>query len=166
MRKMSSLLIEKAERLIALAKDKKITLGTAESCTGGLVGAALTSVSGASAVFFGGIISYDNSVKEAVLGVKKETLLTVGAVSHDTAVQMAEGARRVLGTDLAVSVTGIAGPTGGTPAKPVGTVFIAVARRDGKTLCTENRFLGGRDAVRAQTVEKAITLLTEVVENV
>ena len=166
MRKMSSLLIEKAERLIALAKDKKITLGTAESCTGGLVGAALTSVSGASAVFFGGIISYDNSVKEAVLGVKKETLLTVGAVSHDTAVQMAEGARRVLGTDLAVSVTGIAGPTGGTPAKPVGTVFIAVARRDGKTLCTENRFLGDRDAVRAQTVEKAITLLTEVVENV
>lgn len=163
---MSSLLIEKAERLIALAKDKKITLGTAESCTGGLIGAALTSVSGASAVFFGGIISYDNSVKEAVLGVKKETLLTVGAVSHDTAVQMAEGARRVLGTDLAVSVTGIAGPTGGTPAKPVGTVFIAVARRDGKTLCTENHFLGDRDTVRAQTVEKAITLLTEVVENV
>ena len=78
---------------------------------------------------------------------------------------MAEGARRVLGTDLAVSVTGIAGPTGGTPTKPVGTVFIAVARRDGKTLCTENHFLGDRDAVRAQTVEKAITLLTEAVEN-
>ena len=162
---MSALLIEKAERLVALAKDKKLTLGTAESCTGGLIGATLTSVSGASAVFFGGIISYDNSVKEAVLGVKKETLLTVGAVSHDTAVQMAEGARRVLGTDLAVSVTGIAGPTGGTPTKPVGTVFIAVARRDGKTLCTENHFLGDRDAVRAQTVEKAITLLTEAVEN-
>ena len=162
---MSALLIEKAERLIALAKDKKLTLGTAESCTGGLIGAMLTSVSGASAVFFGGIISYDNSVKEAVLGVKKETLLTVGAVSHDTAVQMAEGARHVLGTDLAVSVTGIAGPTGGTPAKPVGTVFIAVARKDGKTLCTENHFLGDRDAVRAQTVEKAITLLTEAVEN-
>ena len=162
---MSALLIEKAERLVALAKDKKLTLGTAESCTGGLIGATLTSVSGASAVFFGGIISYDNSVKEAVLGVKKETLLTVGAVSHDTAVQMAEGARRVLDTDLAVSVTGIAGPTGGTPTKPVGTVFIAVARRDGKTLCTENHFLGDRDAVRAQTVEKAITLLTEAVEN-
>ena len=162
---MSALLIEKAERLITLAKDKKLTLGTAESCTGGLIGAMLTSVSGASAVFFGGIISYDNSVKEAVLGVKKETLLTVGAVSHDTAVQMAEGARHVLGTDLAVSVTGIAGPTGGTPAKPVGTVFIAVARKDGKTLCTENHFLGDRDAVRAQTVEKAITLLTEAVEN-
>ena len=162
---MSALLIEKAERLVALAKDKKLTLGTAESCTGGLIGATLTSVSGASAVFFGGIISYDNSVKEAVLGVKKETLLTVGAVSHDTAVQMAEGARRVLGTDLAVSVTGIAGPTGGTPTKPVGTVFIAVARRDGKTLCTENHFLGDRDAVRTQTVEKAITLLTEAVEN-
>ena len=162
---MSALLIEKAERLIALAKDKKLTLGTAESCTGGLIGAMLTSVSGASAVFFGGIISYDNSVKEAVLGVKKETLLTVGAVSHDTAVQMAEGARRVLDTDLAVSVTGIAGPTGGTPTKPVGTVFIAVARRDGKTLCTENHFLGDRDAVRTQTVEKAITLLTEAVEN-
>ena len=162
---MSALLIEKAERLVALAKDKKLTLGTAESCTGGLIGATLTSVSGASAVFFGGIISYDNSVKEAVLGVKKETLLTVGAVSHDTAVQMAEGARRVLDTDLAVSVTGIAGPTGGTPTKPVGTVFIAVARRDGKTLCTENHFLGDRDAVRTQTVEKAITLLTEAVEN-
>ena len=162
---MSALLIEKAERLVALAKDKKLTLGTAESCTGGLIGATLTSVSGASAVFFGGIISYDNSVKEAVLGVKKETLLTVGAVSHDTAVQMAEGARRVLGTDLAVSVTGIAGPTGGTPTKPVGTVFIAVARHDGKTLCTENHFLGDRDAVRTQTVEKAITLLTEAVEN-
>lgn len=165
MRKMPSLLIEKAERLITLAMDKNITLGTAESCTGGLIGATLTSVSGASAVFFGGIISYDNSIKEIVLGVKKETLLTVGAVSHDTAVQMAEGARHVLGTDLTVSVTGIAGPTGGTPTKPVGTVFIAVAGRDGKTLCTENHFSGDRDAVRTQTVEKAITFLTEAVEN-
>ncbi len=162
---MSSLLIEKAEKLISLAKEKNITLGTAESCTGGLIGATLVNVSGASAVFWGGIISYDNSVKENVLGVKGEILRTVGAVSEDCALQMAKGACRVLNTDMAVAVTGIAGPTGGTPQKPVGTVFIAVAKKDGQAICTENHFSGDRDAVRAQTVEKALTLLTEIVEN-
>lgn len=162
---MSSLLIEKAEKLIALAKEKNITLGTAESCTGGLIGATLVNISGASAVFWGGIISYDNSVKENILGVKAKTLRTVGAVSEDCALQMAKGACRLLGTDLAVSVTGIAGPTGGTPTKPVGTVFIAVANKDGQALCTENHFSGDREAVRNQTVEKALTLLTKTVEN-
>ena len=162
---MPGLLSEKAEKLVSLAKDKHLTLGTAESCTGGMIGAVLTSVSGASAVFWGGIISYDNSIKENVLGVKKETLATVGAVSEECALQMARGACRALDTDLAVSVTGIAGPTGGTPKKPVGTVFIAVAGRNGTAFCTENHFLGDRDMVRAQTVEKALVLLTEAVEN-
>lgn len=162
---MPALLSEKAEKLVSLAKDKHLTLGTAESCTGGMIGAVLTSVSGASAVFWGGIISYDNSIKENVLGVKKETLATVGAVSEECALQMARGACRALDTDLAVSVTGIAGPTGGSPMKPVGTVFIAVAGRNGTAFCTENHFLGDRDTVRAQTVEKALVLLTEAVEN-
>ena len=163
---MSSLLIRKAESLVALAKEKRITLGTAESCTGGLIGATLTGISGASAVFWGGIISYDNSVKESLLGVRPETLSTVGAVSEDCALQMAKGACRALGTSLAVSVTGIAGPTGATPTKPVGTVFIAVADQNGRAFCTENHFAGDRDAVRLQTVEKAIELLTEAIQAV
>ena len=160
---MSSLLIQKAEKLVALAKQKNITIGTAESCTGGLIGATLTSVSGASAVFWGGIISYDNRVKETVLGVSHQTLSTVGAVSEDCALQMAKGAYRTLGTSFSVSVTGIAGPTGATPTKPIGTVFIAVADKNGQAFCTENHFDGDRDAVRMQTVEKAIELLTEAV---
>ena len=107
-----------AEKLVERLGELGRTCGTAESCTGGGIGSAITAVPGSSAVFMGGVISYDNSVKQGVLGVSPETLATVGAVSPETAEQMAVGARKLLKVDYAVSVTGIAGPDGGTAEKP------------------------------------------------
>jgi PncC family amidohydrolase len=108
----------------------QLTLATAESCTGGLIGHRLTNVPGSSNYFLGGIIAYANEVKERVLGVHHATLERHGAVSAETALEMARGARRVLGVDIAVSATGIAGPDGGTVDKPVGLVYIALATPD------------------------------------
>lgn len=118
-------------KIILALKENGLTIATAESCTGGLIGKSLTDISGASSVYWGGVISYDNSVKENVLGVKKETLDTLGAVSYDTACQMAIGVKSLLKTDIGISTTGIAGPGGGTPQKPVGTVYVAIADKDG-----------------------------------
>ena len=145
--------------MVSLCIEKNITFGTAESCTGGLISASVTDVPGASAVFFGGIVSYDNRVKSGVLGVKNETLCAHGAVSEETAGEMSCGARRVLGVDFAVSVTGIAGPGGGTKEKPVGLVYISVASPE-TTVVTKNLFTGNREEVRLQTVAKALSLLT------
>ncbi|MCE7060160.1 competence/damage-inducible protein A [Dyadobacter sp. CY343] len=111
----------------SLLKENNATLGTAESCTGGYVASRITSVSGSSQYFEGSVVSYSNAVKMNVLGVKQETLLEFGAVSEQTAREMAEGARKVLNTTFAIATTGIAGPDGGTPDKPVGTVWIACA---------------------------------------
>ena len=151
-----------AKETVSECIEKKVTFGTAESCTGGLISASVTDVPGASAVFFGGVVSYDNSVKAGVLGVKNETLCAHGAVSEETAGEMSLGARRLLGVDYAVSVTGIAGPGGGTPSKPVGLVYVSVASENG-IIVTENHFSGDREAVRLQTVEKALALLLEAV---
>ena len=140
--------------------EKHLTFGTAESCTGGLIAANITDVPGASAAFFGGVVSYDNSVKHNLLSVRNETLERFGAVSKETAEEMAKGALRALGVDLSVSVTGIAGPGGGTPKKPVGLVYIAAASKNG-VIVTENHFEGDREAVRLQTAEKALMLLCE-----
>ena len=153
-----------AEKLVTLAREKNITFGTAESCTGGLISAAVTDISGASAVFWGGIVSYDNRVKENLLGVEHETLVTLGAVSAKTAEQMAVGAVRALSVDFAVSVTGIAGPGGGTPEKPVGLVYIAVASTKGVITVKENHFKGEREEVRRQTVEMALSMLISAIE--
>ena len=153
-----------AEKLVTLAREKNITFGTAESCTGGLISAAITDISGASAVFWGGIVSYDNRVKEHLLGVEHETLVTLGAVSAKTAEQMAVGAVRALSVDFAVSVTGIAGPGGGTPEKPVGLVYIAVASTKGVITVKENHFKGEREEVRRQTVETALSMLISAIE--
>ena len=112
-------------------KERGMTVGVAESCTGGFLASLFTSLPGASEYFYGGVVSYDNSVKMNVLGVEKEVLDTYGAVSQECAQQMAAGARRVLGTDYAIATTGIAGPDGGTADKPAGTVWIAVATPDG-----------------------------------
>ena len=134
------------------------TLVTAESLTGGGIGAALTSVSGASAVYKGGIISYTNAVKHGVLGVPVETLDQYGAVSGPVAKAMAEGARKVLEADVAVSVTGLAGPTGDEFGNPVGTVFIGYS--DSKTTLVKHcLFSGGRDSIRNQTIETALQLV-------
>ena len=147
-----------AKTLVLQCIEKKVTFGTAESCTGGLISAFITNIAGASAVFYGGIVSYDNSIKEKLLGVRTETLRTKGAVSPETALEMSEGAVRALGVDFAVSVTGIAGPGGGTDKKPVGLVYISVASQRGSSV-TENHFSGDRESVRLQTVQKALTLL-------
>lgn len=148
-----------AERLVELLKARGLTCVTAESCTGGGVGAAITAVPGSSAVFLGGVISYANAVKQGVLGVSPTTLATVGAVSSETAAQMADGARRLLKADLAVSVTGIAGPDGGSAAKPVGLVWFGLATAAG--VRTEKAiFAGDRAAVRAQAVTHALGMLT------
>ena len=154
-----------ARSLVSLCIEKHITFGTAESCTGGLISASVTDVSGVSAVFFGGIVSYDNSIKSGVLGVKNETLSAYGAVSEETAREMSCGARRLLGVDFAVSVTGIAGPGGGTKEKPVGLVYISVSSTNG-CIVTKNLFAGSREEVRLQTVEKALTLLTDEIRKI
>ncbi len=134
------------------------TLATAESCTGGGIGAALTAVPGASAVYKGGVVSYCNAVKHRLLGVEEQMLTTCGAVSAPVAAAMAEGARSVLQTNAAVSVTGLAGPDGDEFGNPVGTVFLAYA--DGKQTCVEHMvFSGSREAVRRQAVEAALRLV-------
>ena len=147
-----------AEKLVKALIDKKLTCATAESCTGGGVGYAVTGVPGSSAVFMGGIISYDNSVKHCVLGVPKEVLSTKGAVSSECAAAMAEGARRLLNTDLAVSITGIAGPGGGSAEKPVGLIWFGLASKSG-TITEKMIFPGDREAVRAAAIEHALNLL-------
>jgi nicotinamide-nucleotide amidase len=127
--------------------EKGLTLAVAESCTGGLVGHRLTEVGGSSAWFRGGVIAYANDVKEQLLGVQAATLAHHGAVSEETAAEMADGVRRALGADLGLGVTGIAGPTGGTPEKPVGTVCFALARAAG-TVTHRYPLWGTRDWVK------------------
>ena len=134
------------------------TLVTAESLTGGGIGAALTSVSGASAVYKGGIISYTNAVKHNLLGVPEEILNQYGAVSEPVAKAMAEGARKALEAGIAVSVTGLAGPAGDEFGNPVGTVFIGYS--DSSTTVVKHcLFSGDRDSIRKQTIEAALNLL-------
>lgn len=136
------------------------TLVTAESLTGGGIGAALTAVSGSSAVYKGGIISYTNWVKESILGVPGELLESLGAVSGPVAEAMAVGVRERLQADVAVSVTGLAGPGGDEFGNPVGTVFIGYGDRD-KSLYLHRVFSGTREEVRKQTVEAALKLILE-----
>lgn len=148
------------EQIISKLIEKNITLATAESCTGGSLGKIITSVSGVSSIYGYGFITYANEAKEKILGVSSETLEKHGAVSFETACEMAEGARRVSGSDIAVSVTGIAGPGGGSPEKPVGLVYIAIADKNG----TEYRKLnlqGNRDEVRAETCNRVFQLVAE-----
>lgn len=146
-----------------LNKAKK-TFATAESCTGGWIAKTVTDVGGISSVFLGGVVSYANEIKEKLLGVKSETLQVYGAVSEQTAREMARGCIAATGADYAVAVTGIAGPTGGTPEKPVGLVFIGVASKDGRDFVEKNLFSGDRSDVRLATVKKALFLLSEFVE--
>ncbi len=136
------------------------TLATAESCTGGGVGAAITSVSGASRVYVGGIVSYTNAVKARVLGVDPALLASSGAVSAPVAQAMAEGARRVLCADVAVSTTGLAGPDGDEYGNPVGTVFIGYSDAV-RTVSREFHFGGDREQVRQQAIQAALMLILE-----
>lgn len=148
-----------AENLVALLKARGLTCATAESCTGGGVGSAITAIPGSSSVFAGGVVSYSNAVKHSVLGVREDTLSTVGAVSAETAAQMADGVRRLMNVDIAVSVTGIAGPDGGSELKPVGLVWFGLSAKDG-TRTERAIFRGNRAEVREQAVVHALGMLT------
>ena len=143
---------------------RRAHLALAESCTGGLVGARLTTVPGSSRYLLGGVVAYHNRVKTALLGVPRGLLARCGAVSAPVAAAMARGARRAFAADVGVAVTGIAGPGGGTAAKPVGLVFVAVSGR-GRTLCRRALFAGGRARVRAQAADLALILLLEHLED-
>jgi len=136
------------------------TVSVAESCTGGLLGAALTEQPGSSSYFFGGVQAYANSVKEELLGVSHETLLSFGAVSEEVASEMALGIKRLTGSDWAISTTGIAGPDGGTDDKPVGTVWISVADSDG-VYSQMLSLSGSRSEIRESTVDEALNMLFE-----
>jgi nicotinamide-nucleotide amidase len=130
--------------------ENNITVSTAESCTGGLIGQTLTNFPGISKVYAGGAVTYSNEAKVKSLGVREETLAKYGAVSSQTAREMAEGIRERLGTDISVSITGIAGPDGGTAEKPVGLVYIALASEKG-TITKELRLWGNRNRIRSVT---------------
>jgi PncC family amidohydrolase len=156
-------LVELAARLQAACTARGLTVATAESCTGGLVAHVLTEVPGSSAYLRGGIVAYADEVKRALLDVPSGVLTAHGAVSAQVAVAMAEGARARLGTDLAVAVTGVAGPDGGSEAKPVGLVYVAAAGADATTV---RRFLwpGDRSANKRDSARAAIELLLERAE--
>jgi len=157
-----------AAQIVELANAQRKTIGTAESCTGGMVGAALTSVPGCSAVFKGGIISYANSVKSSLLDVPPGMIQKYGAVSREVSKAMAKSALEALNVDIAVSVTGVAGPGGGSDEKPVGTVWLGVAIKDGDNICVKTKLFQsereGREAIRVATVRQALGLLRDALQ--
>ena len=144
-RELGALLLERGE-----------TIALAESCTGGWIGQAITGLPGSSGWFDAGFVTYSNDAKQRLLGVSRQTLRRHGAVSAETAAEMADGALRRGGTHWSLAVTGIAGPTGGTPARPVGTVLFAWAGRNGLRESETMRFDGNRRAVRMQSVAHAL----------
>ena len=143
-----------------LLRERNWHLATAESCTGGLIGHLVTSVSGSSDYYWGGVISYDNRVKAELLGVSQDALRQYGAVSAPVAAAMARGARNLLHAEIAVSVTGIAGPTGGTPEKPVGTTFIGVATAKSVSV-EEHRWQADRTTNKTLSAKAALELVCE-----
>lgn len=154
---------ELSAAVVAACKQRGLTLGTAESLTGGMIAASVASISGASSVLMGGVVSYDPRVKHEVLGVSQDVIDGVGVVSEPCARQMAEGARRALKVDVAVSATGVAGPTGGTPQAPVGTVYLGVCGPRG-TRVERRQFAGDRQAVREQSAARALEMAIEEIE--
>ncbi len=142
---------------------QKCTIACAESCTGGLLTSRLTDIAGSSAYVMGSVVSYTNRIKESLVGVRHETLLAHGAVSEETAREMAEGIRQAIQTDIGVGITGIAGPGGGTKEKPVGLVFIAVSGPSG-TIVKENHFSGMRTEVKRQTTDTALQMVRAYLE--
>lgn len=153
---MDNELLELAERLGALLKSKEIKIATAESCTGGWIAKIITDVSGSSAWFDRGFVTYSNAAKMQMLEVKPETLELYGAVSAQTATEMVNGALAHSDADCAIAVTGIAGPEGGTAEKPVGTVFIAWAYKKQDVKVVRQKLMGNRHQIRRQTVKIAL----------
>lgn len=147
-------------RVGELLRERGLKLALAESCTGGLVGDRITNLSGSSEYFWGGIVSYANEAKAGLLHVAWDTLNTYGAVSRDTVLEMARGARSALGTDIAVSISGIAGPSGGTQEKPVGTTWIGLAADDGEW-ARKFQFAGNRLENKAAAADEALRILLD-----
>jgi len=154
---------ETASKLIADFAANGLMVVTAESCTGGLIAGALTDIAGSSAVVDRGLVTYTNEAKAEILGVSTETLKSYGAVSRQTAIEMATGALKASRAQVSVAVTGIAGPGGGSIEKPVGLVHLAASNRDGKTLHREMRYGDiGRNNVRLATLRTALEMLREI----
>lgn len=147
------------EEIIGLLVESGKMLAVAESCTGGLIGHRITQVSGSSAAFLGGVIAYHNSVKEKTLGMPAGVLEREGAVSEATALAMAEGVRRLLGADIALAVTGIAGPTGGTEERPVGLTYVALSAAPDVLICERHLWRGKRQQNKDSSAMAALSLL-------
>jgi len=163
---MDAELLGQARLLLDLCRARRLTIATAESCTGGAVAAALTDVAGSSDVFEGGFVTYSNEAKEAMLDVPASTIGSYGAVSRETAEAMARGALAHAPVDLAVSVTGIAGPQGASPGKPLGLVHFAAASRAGQLVHAERKFGDvGRAQIRRASVEQALAMLSELAQH-
>jgi len=161
--KRQSVVVLPEQKLISYLSEFHLTLALAESCTGGLIAERITNIPGASACFKGGVVCYANTVKHDLLGVSQAVLEVEGAVSQTCAQAMAEGARRSLQSDVALSVTGIAGPGGGTLAKPVGLVFIGVATS--KAVSAQKfLFSGDRASIRQQAADAALKLLLQTIK--
>jgi nicotinamide-nucleotide amidase len=144
-------------------RNKGLTVCAAESCTGGLVMHRLTNIPGSSAYVVGGVVAYSNAIKQSLLNVKQGTLIAYGAVSEQTAAEMALGARALLKADIAVSVTGIAGPDGGTAEKPVGLTYIGVSAGDDILTVQRHIWSGDREAVKAASADAALQLILDTV---
>jgi len=152
-----------ATTLLDLYRAKRLRIATAESCTGGMIAAALTDIGGSSDVFDRGFVTYSNEAKTELIGVPAVLIAQHGAVSLHVAREMALGALQHARADVAVAVTGIAGPGGGSDAKPVGLVYLAVARRGGQPAIERHQFHGDRAAIRRETVERALEMLAEAI---
>ena len=155
--------VEIVRKIAETLKARGEVFCTAESCTGGQIAKTVTDLAGVSSVFFGGVVSYANEIKEKLLGVRRETLEKFGAVSEQTAAEMAAGAVSALDVDFSVAVTGIAGPDGGSEKKPVGLVYIACADKKGNVTAAKNLFSGDRKSVRDKTTETALQMLADFV---
>jgi len=158
-------LLVAAEVLLELCKSKRLTLATAESCTGGLVAAALSEIPGSSVVLDRGFVTYSNEAKQQMLGVTPATIDVHGAVSSECAQEMAKGALAHATVDLAISITGIAGPTGAVPGKPIGLVYFCAAARTGRVIAHDRKYGDiGRANVRRESVLQALAMLQELAE--
>ena len=154
-----------ANKLVKITNEKKITLSTAESCTGGLIAAAITEIPGSSSVFHRGYVTYSNFAKQQVLNVQSHELEKFGAVSKEVASQMAMGAKLTSNVDISIAVTGIAGPSGGTVEKPIGTVCIALAFKENIKV-KDFLFKGDRTEIRMSTVRTALEIVVKEINGI
>lgn len=152
-----------AKKIGRLLSKKNLTLSICESCTGGMLGSIITEIPGSSKYFKGGIIAYSNEIKSKIIGVKNKTLKNFGAVSSQTAKEMALGLKRLTNSDIGISITGIAGPGGATKTKPVGLVYIGVIFKE-KIKIKKNIFAGNRQQIRKKACEKALVLISKMLK--